>query len=299
MRSPSKLHNMSDFDPDGFYWNPLAYPRWVRWRLENGKKVPKRPDGFTNAKNNDPSTWVSRARVEQYDKTGFMLGYVEEVGEFICGVDSDKCVSDREIAFPAVKQIVARFATYTKFSTSGRGLHVMFTMSPADVEWARQKYGINYRKVVIPKNDEHVEVAIDFDHRLYVHTDDVIETRWRRATRADIEWLFSLREEKSEPDDTESGYAIRFFMRCIRKRMDKDEAVKAILADNGRTGHWAKTKGVEENYREINRTWEEAEKFIAEGPARDRPGSLNGRLASEIKPLRLKFMWYPISPKVA
>ena len=236
-----KDHDMSSFDPRGFYWDPLAYPRYARWRLENGAKVPKQLNGFTNAKSDDPSTWTTRARAEAFDKIGFMLGYVEEAGEYVCGLDCDKCLNEGEVTFPIVKQIVARFGL-NEVSVSGRGLHVMFTMSPADVEWARQKYGINYRKVVIPKNDEHGEVALDFDHRFYTFMDDT-RGEWRQATRTDIEWLFGLREEKAgkgQKDFSGSGYGWDFMRERKAAGDNQEQATAKVLKDKGPAGEWAR-----------------------------------------------------------
>ncbi len=91
--------DLSGYDPDGPDWSPLSHRRWLSWRYVR-KKDSKRPSKVPISVNggagsvSDPTTWGTRAQAEQRggDGVGFVLGYVEEQGEYICGIDLDGCL---------------------------------------------------------------------------------------------------------------------------------------------------------------------------------------------------------------
>lgn len=107
-----------------------AMPRWVCYRLEAGAKpgrrakVPYCPKSGLRAKSNDPSTWATwsdaRAALEvgPYDGLGFQLG------DGVFGVDLDGVISDGTLNALA-QDIVSTLDSYTEFSPSGTGVHIL------------------------------------------------------------------------------------------------------------------------------------------------------------------------------
>lgn len=100
-------------------------PVWVCWKRKevNGKttKVPVNPHGVP-AKSNDSNTWVSFSEASlasaKYDGIGFMFA------NGICGIDIDKCDTPESQA--RAKEIINLMNTYTEYSPSGTGYHLIF-----------------------------------------------------------------------------------------------------------------------------------------------------------------------------
>lgn len=97
------------------------------WRYEerNGRrtKVPYQPDTGQGAKSNDPRSFVSYETAMQasgYDGIG--------IGIFngICAIDLDGCVTDSGYYSETAAEIVHLMHSYTEFSPSGNGLHILF-----------------------------------------------------------------------------------------------------------------------------------------------------------------------------
>src|SRR5215217_3774818 len=106
--------------------------QWVCWRSEerDGKttKIPYSPITGRRASSTNPDTWgdypeAVKARKER-DFDG--LGFVFTESDPFCGVDLDACVDPKtgEIASWA-SEIVRELDSYTEFSPSGTGLHVL------------------------------------------------------------------------------------------------------------------------------------------------------------------------------
>lgn len=116
--------------------------QWVCWRLEirDGKqtKVPYSPTTGKHAKCNDPATWGT---YNQAVACHAGLGFVFSQDDPYCGIDFDKCV-DNGVVRPSVLRWVERLNSYTEFSPSGRGLHVIVhaTLPPHGRKSAR--YGV-------------------------------------------------------------------------------------------------------------------------------------------------------------
>ena len=98
------------------------------WRYEerNGRntKVPYHPETGMGAKSNDPSSFVSYQTAVQatgYDGIG--------IGIFhgICAIDLDDCISDSGYYSQTAAEIVALMHSYTEYSPSGNGLHILFS----------------------------------------------------------------------------------------------------------------------------------------------------------------------------
>ncbi len=103
--------------------------QWVNWDFErrDGKqtKVPKQPNG-RNADSTDPATWSDLETCLRALENGSRfkgVGFVFN-GDYT-GTDFDNCVADREITNPDVARLVAQLKSYTEYSQSGRGLHVL------------------------------------------------------------------------------------------------------------------------------------------------------------------------------
>ena len=100
-----------------------AFPRWVTWRLVDGKKLPMTVDGKP-ASVTDCTTWATFERVQQASPRGFGgLGFVFTETPFL-GIDIDDCLDGGDMERRAME--VARFCkTYTERSPSGHGLHLI------------------------------------------------------------------------------------------------------------------------------------------------------------------------------
>jgi putative DNA primase/helicase len=105
--------------------------RWVLWRLEkrDGKdtKVPYRSSG-AHASSNDPSTWATYAEVSEhahrFSGIGVVFGEVD--GIQLSGVDLDNCCDAVTGKFtPESKEIVIGLDSYSEYSPSGTGCHVL------------------------------------------------------------------------------------------------------------------------------------------------------------------------------
>lgn len=110
-----------------------ARDQWVCWRLEtrDGRptKVPYSPVSAWPALSNKASSWGSfdlaaALLVACWELQG--LGYVFSADDPYCGVDFDHCVDpgSGEVA-PWASKWVTRLNSYTEFSPSGSGLHVI------------------------------------------------------------------------------------------------------------------------------------------------------------------------------
>ncbi|QNI35452.1 phage NrS-1 polymerase family protein [Edaphobacter albus] len=105
--------------------------RWVLWRLEtrDGKetKVPYQANG-KRADSTNPASWQIHEEVSahrhKFDGVGIVLGEVD--GIRVSGVDIDKCY-DREAKLftPESRDYVIGLDSYTEFSPSGDGVHIL------------------------------------------------------------------------------------------------------------------------------------------------------------------------------
>ena len=116
-----------------------AWPHWVCWRTieRDGKptKVPLQPNGKP-ASSTDPKTWTSYLACEHVVERGKFdgVGYVFSPTDEFLGIDFDKCVTP-PTAFaqaagetgihPAVAEIIAELGSYTEYSPTRTGLHVI------------------------------------------------------------------------------------------------------------------------------------------------------------------------------
>lgn len=103
--------------------------QWVCYSLEqrSGKttKVPKNPHTGKNAQSNNADTWsgfekaVEAAKEYNFDGVGLMFA------NNVCGIDIDHCVENGKLS-PIAEDIVNIMDSYTEFSPSGTGIHILF-----------------------------------------------------------------------------------------------------------------------------------------------------------------------------
>lgn len=119
-------------------------PQWVVWRVENRKgkptKVPYDPKDvldlylLRHARTNDASTWgtyeEARAFCCEYQNRPHTwgVGFVFAADDPYCGIDIDHCVTwegDTPSIPGTVGALVETFATYTEYSPSRTGVHLI------------------------------------------------------------------------------------------------------------------------------------------------------------------------------
>lgn len=117
-------------DISSFARIPLAMTeayRWLLWRYEERgekrTKVPYQASG-EKADSTDPTTWCAYGEaLEAYRAGGFDgIGFV--LGDGFCGVDLDHCAEGGEVE-PWAREIIDRLQSYTEFSPSGTGIHIV------------------------------------------------------------------------------------------------------------------------------------------------------------------------------
>ena len=99
-------------------------PQWV---VHRDDKVPHNPKTGEWAKAGVPETWgtfeeaVAALKSGKYDGIGFEFSEEDD----FCGVDLDHCIREDGTLEPWAEEIVRRLNSYTEFSPSGEGLHII------------------------------------------------------------------------------------------------------------------------------------------------------------------------------
>lgn len=104
--------------------------QWVCYRTTdrgNGKlaKIPVDPKTLKDAKANDPSTWATFEEAVAAAARHGLAGVGIEFASGVCGVDLDGVISGGQIT-PEAADIVETMDSYTEYSPSGTGLHILF-----------------------------------------------------------------------------------------------------------------------------------------------------------------------------
>lgn len=105
------------------------FPQWIVWRKETRKgkttKVPYKADG-RHAKANDKQDWTSFDDAVKAYETGKFdgIGFMFSKDDPFVGVDLDHCIEDGAYTDIA-RDIVDQLDSYTEFSPSGDGLHII------------------------------------------------------------------------------------------------------------------------------------------------------------------------------
>ena len=154
--------------------------RWVAWcyRIKEGRprKIPLQPNG-SNARVNDPTTWSTLDEAHEAASRfgwgiGIMLGEVEP-GRYLVGVDLDGAYENGAIT-PAAARVLAELRSYTEFSPSGKGVHV--------IAWSAEP----------PETLKESWIEIYCDARYFTWTSNTLTGRDQIAWRTDE--LRALRE---------------------------------------------------------------------------------------------------------
>lgn len=109
-----------------------AYSHFVVWRpiaiQGKMKKVPLNPRTGETASTQDPTTWGSfaDALTALSRGAGKGIGFVFANDDPFTGVDLDQCVDENTgLVAPWAQTIVAKLDSYTEYSPSGTGLHII------------------------------------------------------------------------------------------------------------------------------------------------------------------------------
>jgi hypothetical protein len=175
----------------------LAKPRWVIWKVEidkkgEKKKPPLSPHTGQRVGTDNPKGWGTYsqavAAVKKYhaDGIGIVLGRLAGDDYYLCGIEIDQCLNDDTVHDPIVLEVLERIVTYTEVSPSGRGLHLLFIVSPGDVDALRQAHCIDHHEPFKRgKLEDHEEMSLHLQTKYYTVTGEVYLSR-RRIERARI-----------------------------------------------------------------------------------------------------------------
>jgi predicted P-loop ATPase len=156
---------------------------WLNWKFETTKdgrktKVPYQLNG-KKASSTDPNSWTNfkKANDKVKDKTFDGVGIVFEPSEGILGIDFDHCIKAGQITMPEIAKFVKKAKTYTEYSPSKTGLHLLFQCKePLNLE--RNKHNFN---------DEGTAIEIYNNGRYFTFTGNKIakDTPKIRKIKAD------------------------------------------------------------------------------------------------------------------
>ena len=108
-------------------------PQWVAYRIVADGKLPLNPHDGSNAKANDERTWGTFDEATQYALKNGLLGNNGGIGfEFAngyAGIDLDNIFLAGGILKPFAVEVVRLMDSYTEYSPSGKGLHILFKLN--------------------------------------------------------------------------------------------------------------------------------------------------------------------------
>ena len=115
-----------------------------QWVVRRGK-MPFSPF-FPNsaAKSNDPATWGSfqevlkALRLGDFDGLGFEFGIFPPGTLRVSGIDLDNVIREDGTLEPFAEEIIKLMDSYTEYSPSGRGLHILCETALKDIGCKRK-----------------------------------------------------------------------------------------------------------------------------------------------------------------
>lgn len=152
--------------------------RWILWRLEDGKKVPYSVYYDGKASSTRSNTWAYFSQALEKSKYGDFdgLGYVFTAEDGLVFIDLDNCVSDAGEINDFAKQILEIFPdTYTEYSQSGNGLHLVV-------------------KGTLPRAYKSPQIEVYSSGRYMAFTGDVLEDKEPREAQESLQELVKLIE---------------------------------------------------------------------------------------------------------
>lgn len=176
-----------------------ALDNWLVWKLEerHGKpaKVPYSAHGGPG-KTNDPATWDSYDNAIKALRTGRYngIGFVLEGTPFV-GVDLDHVIDAATGKMrPEAARIVAELDSYTEYSQSGTGLHII----------ARGKRPGNGKRCKSRKGSPiDAEIYGDTSPRYFIVTGKTVDAKPIREAQSALEAIFArfFAAPEKKPDD--------------------------------------------------------------------------------------------------
>ncbi len=187
-------------------------PQWILWRKEEKSarytKIPYQVDG-NEARSNDRSTWSTFATAAKFytESNADGIGFVFSRQDSYIGIDIDKCVTyaadDAEKVNPIInnfaKEIIDTLDSYTEFSVSGTGIHIIIKGSlPQSVVGTGRKsakYGLEIyqhgRYFTMTGNREN-------SNDIYERTDELAEIFEKYFDDSDIKGRVNLAEYEND-----------------------------------------------------------------------------------------------------
>lgn len=105
------------------------------WNASKGRydKLPVNPNDGSNAKANDVRTWGTFDEARRYASENGLMGNVGGIGfEFAngyAGIDLDNVIVAGGTLKPFAAEVVRMMESYTEYSPSGKGLHILFKLN--------------------------------------------------------------------------------------------------------------------------------------------------------------------------
>jgi len=99
--------------------------RWLNWNLVKGRKLPVYAGGTKRTKDNYDTEFTTDSLLVDFDtahSTGAKLGFV--TGQGVICIDIDNAITDGLI-HPIAQEVVDTCNSYTEYSPSGKGLHII------------------------------------------------------------------------------------------------------------------------------------------------------------------------------
>lgn len=129
----------------------LDLRQWVGWAAVT--KIPVQANGF-HAKSTRPETWCDKAEADHIAvKLGLPgVGFVFAPEDPYVGIDLDKCIHDGVIEQWAI-DIINRFGTYTEYSPSGTGIHILIRGEKPGGRTGMRLKGKCFNKLEVPNED--------------------------------------------------------------------------------------------------------------------------------------------------
>ena len=137
--------------------------QWINWNYKENTKVPVSSKNQKTGSNPEyKNTWSNFKPVEE-NKIANGIGLV--LTEGVCGIDIDK----RDLEDPVTQDIFKLMDTYTEYSPSGKGFHILFMVNMEKLP--KDLYSKYYKKN--PQN--HIECYISgLTNRYFTFTENVI-----------------------------------------------------------------------------------------------------------------------------
>lgn len=171
---------------------------WVNWTLDPEKgKIPKNPKTGGNAQSNNPATWATYELAEQetpkYDGIGFMFA------DGICGIDIDVKEDKPHLTSEQIQEVIQQFDTYTEYSPSGSGYHIIFKCDLSRIPQTKGKLSTEYYQKN-PHNGLECYFA-GLTNRFFTYTGEAVNGRDIEDRTDQVLMLLDkyMRKKKSPP----------------------------------------------------------------------------------------------------